>query len=125
MKFENLAKFIGIELALEIYTTERTSSLVSNATNRNQFRFFYTKIKQFFESWFLKSRTRNSSFGTPNVVSKTDHNWDYTIQNLAWFMMLKTRFKVLKLLEETVFKFVSQEEWKWAIRCRCAGLSVK
>ena len=74
MKFEILAKFIGIELDLEVYTTEINPSLVSNATNVIQFGFFYIKMQQFFESWFSKPDTRNSTFGTPDAVSKSDHN---------------------------------------------------
>ena len=45
--FRNLAKFIEIESALEIYTTEGTPSLISNAINETQFGPFYTKIQQF------------------------------------------------------------------------------
>ena len=45
--FGNSAKFVEIESALEIYTTNRNSHLVSNATNETQFGLFYTKIQQF------------------------------------------------------------------------------
>ena len=73
MKFENLSKFIRIELAPEIYTTEKTPSLVSNAISKTQFRSSHTKIQQFYESWFLNPGSRNSSIGVSDAVSKSSH----------------------------------------------------